>query len=66
MGDHYNIPMYIDNLGLYELRENLKDTTGLGLKTEFKITNMGQLYWVLEIQITFNHHPIHLYEGSIY
>jgi hypothetical protein len=34
------------------------DTTILALKTEFEVINMGQLHWLLEIQITFNSHSI--------
>jgi hypothetical protein len=30
------------------------DTTILALKTEFEVTNMGQLHWLLGIQINFN------------
>jgi hypothetical protein len=30
------------------------DITVLALETEFKVTNMGQLHWLLGIQITFN------------
>jgi hypothetical protein len=32
----------------------------LALKTDFELTNMGQLHWVLGIQITFNRHSIEL------
>jgi hypothetical protein len=36
------------------------DITVLALETEFEVTNMGQLHWLLEIQITFNHDSIEL------
>jgi hypothetical protein len=36
------------------------DTTVLALETEFELTNMGQLHWLLGIQITFNHDSIKL------
>jgi hypothetical protein len=36
------------------------DTTVLALETEFEVTNMGQLHWLLGIQITFNHDSIEL------
>jgi hypothetical protein len=36
------------------------DTTVLALETEFKVTNMGQLHWLLGIQITFNRDAIEL------
>jgi hypothetical protein len=34
------------------------DTTVLALETEFEVTNMGQLHWLLGIQITFNRDSI--------
>jgi hypothetical protein len=36
------------------------DTTVLALETEFEVTNMGQLHWVLGIQITFIRDSIEL------
>jgi hypothetical protein len=36
------------------------DTSVLALETEFEITNMGQLHWLLDIQITFNCDSIEL------
>jgi hypothetical protein len=43
----------VDNLTLYVPPGHLLDTTVLALETEFKVTNMGQLHWLLGIQITF-------------
>jgi hypothetical protein len=40
------------------------DTTVLALETEFEVTNMGQLHWVLGIQITFNHNSIELSQDA--
>jgi hypothetical protein len=36
------------------------DTTVLALETEFEVTNMEQLHWLLGIQITFNRDSIEL------
>jgi hypothetical protein len=36
------------------------DTTVLALETEFEVTNMGQLNWLLGIQITFDRDSIEL------
>jgi hypothetical protein len=36
------------------------DTTVLALETEFELTNMGQLHWLLGIQITFNRDSIEI------
>jgi hypothetical protein len=36
------------------------DNTVLALETEFEITNMGQLQWILGIQITFNRDSVEL------
>jgi hypothetical protein len=36
------------------------DITVLDLETEFEVTKMGQLHWVLGIQMTFNSDSIEL------
>jgi hypothetical protein len=36
------------------------DTTVLARETEFEVTNMGQLHWLLGIQIIFNRDSIEL------
>jgi hypothetical protein len=41
------------------------DTTVLALETEFEVTNMGQLHWVLGIQIIFNRDSIQLSQEAI-
>jgi hypothetical protein len=48
------------NLPLYGPRGPLMDTTILALETEFDVNNMGQLHWLLGIQITFNPDSIEL------
>jgi hypothetical protein len=46
--------MYGDDLTLSGLPGHLIDTTVLALETEWEVTNMGELYWLLGIQITLN------------
>jgi hypothetical protein len=58
--DQFDIGVYVDNLTLYGLPGHLMDTTMLALETEFEVTNMGQLHWLLGIQITFNRDSIEL------
>jgi hypothetical protein len=56
----FYIAMYNDDLTLHRPPQYLMDTTLLALETEFEVTNMGQLYWLLGIQITFNRYTIEL------
>jgi hypothetical protein len=58
--DQFYITVYVDDLILYGPRGHRTDTTVLALKMEFKVTNMGQLHWLLGIQITFNRDLIEL------
>jgi hypothetical protein len=44
---------------------HLMDTTVLALETEFEVTNMGQLHWLLGIQITFNRDSIELSQEAL-
>jgi hypothetical protein len=58
--DQFYITVYVDDLTLYGPPGHLMDTTVLALETEFEVTNIGQLYWLLGIQITFNRDSIEL------
>jgi hypothetical protein len=58
--NQFYIAMYVDNLTVYRPLGHLIDTTVLALETEFEVTNMGQLHWLLRIQITFNRYWIEL------
>jgi hypothetical protein len=58
--DQFYIAVYVDDLTLYGPPGHLMDTTVLALETEFEVTNMGQLHWLLGIQITFNRDSIEL------
>jgi hypothetical protein len=58
--DQFYLAVYVDDLILYGLLGHLMDTTVLGLETEFKVTNMGQLHWLLGNLITFNHDSVEL------
>jgi hypothetical protein len=62
--DQFYIAVYVDNLTLYGLPGHLMDTTVLALETEFEVTIMGQLHWVLGIQITFNRDSIELSQDA--
>jgi hypothetical protein len=52
--DQFYTAVYVDDLTLYGPPGHLKDTTVLVVVTEFEVTNMGQLYWLLGIWFTFN------------
>jgi hypothetical protein len=52
--------MYVDDLTLYGSPEHLMDTTVVALDPEFEVTNLGQLYWFLGIQMRFNRQLIEL------
>jgi hypothetical protein len=60
MSDQFYIAVYVDDLTLYGPPGYQMDTTVLALETEFEVTNMGQLDWLLGIQISFNRHSIEL------
>src|SRR5258706_13577108 len=59
------IAVYVDDLSLFGLKglvmDNLKDL----LKSEFKVTDLGNLYWLLGIQIEYRDHDIALSQ-SVY
>jgi len=48
------LAIYEDNITLFGATGELKEQTINGLKTEFKVNDMGELDWVLRIQITIN------------
>jgi hypothetical protein len=45
--DQFYIAVYVDDLTLYGPPGHQMDTTVLALETEFEVTNMGQLHWLL-------------------
>jgi hypothetical protein len=58
--NQFYIAVYVDDLILYGPPGHLIDTTVFALDTEFEVTNIGQLHWLLGIQITFNRDSIEL------
>jgi hypothetical protein len=62
--DQFYIAVYLDDLTLYGPPGHLMDTIVLALETEFEVTNMGQLHWLLGIQITFNRDSIELSQDA--
>jgi hypothetical protein len=58
-GDFF-IAIYVDDITLYGDSGTLKDQTIDILKIEFKVYNMGTLYWLLGINITFTNAGITL------
>ena len=58
------IAIYVDDLSLFgpkgPVMDNLKDL----LKSEFKVTNLGDLYWLLEIWIEYRDHDITLSQSA--
>jgi hypothetical protein len=62
--DRFYIAVYVDDLTLYGQPGHRMDTTVLLLETEFEVTNIEQHYWLLGIQITFNHDLIELLQEA--
>src|SRR5258705_3686880 len=58
------IAVYVDNLSLFGpkglVMDNLKDL----LKSEFKVTDLGDLHWLLGIQIEYKDHDIALSQSA--
>src|SRR5258708_32043794 len=58
------IAVYIDDLSLFGpkglVMDNLKDL----LKSEFKVTDLGDLYWLLGIRIEYRDHDIALSQSA--
>ena len=58
------IAIYVDDLSLFRpkgpVMDNLKDL----LKSEFKVTDLGDLYWLLEIRIEYRDHHIVLSQSA--
>jgi hypothetical protein len=63
--DQFYIAVYVNNLTIYRPPGHLMDTTVLALSREFEVTNMGQLHWLLGIQITFNRDSIELSQEAL-
>jgi len=47
------LAIYVDDITLFGAPGEVKEQTINVLKTEFKVNNMGELHWLLGIQITF-------------
>ena len=47
------IAIYIDDLTLYSLPSRFIEDTINSLKTEFEVTDLGTVHWLLGIQIEF-------------
>jgi len=58
-GDRF-LAIYVDNITLFGKTGELKEHTINVLKTEFKVNDMGELNWLLGIQITFTNDGITL------
>jgi len=54
------LAIYVDDITLFGATGELKEQTINVLKTEFKVNDMGELNWLLGIQITFTHNGITL------
>jgi hypothetical protein len=54
------LAIYVDDITLFGATGELKEQTINILKTEFKVNNMGELNWLLGIQITFTEDGITL------
>jgi hypothetical protein len=60
MCDQVHIAVHVDDLTLYGLPGHLPDTGALAPETEFKVINIGPLYWLFGIQISFDRDSIEL------
>jgi hypothetical protein len=56
----FDVTMFVDDLIRFGLLGQLKDITVLALDTGFEVTNIGQLYWFLGIQVSLNRDSITL------
>jgi len=54
------LAIYVDNITLFGATAEIKEQTINILKTEFKVNDMGELNWLLGIQITFTDNGITL------
>ena len=54
------LAIYVDDITLFGPNGEQKEQTINVLKTEFKVNDMGELNWLLGIQITFTDHGITL------
>jgi hypothetical protein len=62
--DKFYIAVYVDDLTLYGPPGKLMDTTVSALETEFEVTNMGNLHWLLGIQIKMTRDAIELSQNA--
>jgi len=58
-GDHFSA-IYVDDITLFGAAGEVQKQTINVLKTEFKVNHMGELNWLLTIQITFTNDGITL------
>ena len=58
------IAIYVDDLTLYGSPSKFMEDTVDSLKTEFKVTDLGTVYWLLGIQIEFLDSGIALSQSS--
>lgn len=57
---HLYIAIYVDNISLFGEQGELLDQTVALLKSEFKVNDMGNLHWLLGIQISYSQKGIEL------
>lgn len=62
--ENFYIAVYVDDLTLYGPPGALMDTTVKALETEFEVTNMGNLHWLLGIQIEMTRDSIVLSQAA--
>jgi hypothetical protein len=55
----------VDDITLFEATGELKQQTINVLKTEFKVNDMGELIWLVRIQITFTNDGITLSQNRL-
>src|SRR5258705_8130025 len=65
--DNYNvlfIALYVDDLSLFRLKGPIMDKVKDLLKSEFKVTDLGDLHWLLGIRIEYRDHDIALSQSA--
>ena len=58
------IAVYVDNLSLFGPKGPVMDKFKDLLKLEFKVTDLGNLYWLLGIRIEYRDHDIALSQSA--
>jgi len=58
------LAIYVDDITLFGATGELKEQTINVLKTEFKVNDMGELNWLLGIQLTFTDNGISLFQTT--